>query len=58
MKPKDIVFIVGAGISKGYPSNIPLGKELTEYILQKSCGKSESDCIFNLWGDFSKEISK
>ena len=53
---KDIVFLVGAGISRTAPSNIPLGFELTKYILEQSCGVEESNCIFKTWEDFSNTI--
>lgn len=53
---KDITFLVGAGISKLAPSNIPLGFELTKYILEQSCGLEESQCIFKTWENFSNTI--
>lgn len=55
---KDILFVVGAGISKPYPSNIPLGNELTKYILDISCGEKISDKILEIWNGFSKEIKQ
>lgn len=54
---KDILFLVGAGVSKPSPSNIPLGYELTKYILDKSCGVKESNCIFDTWKNFSNVIN-
>lgn len=56
-KAKEILFLVGAGISKLVPSNIPLGYELTKFILEKSCGIEESECIFNTWEKFSNVIN-
>lgn len=53
---KDITFLVGAGISKLASSNIPLGFELTKYILEQSCGLEESQCIFKTWENFSNTI--
>lgn len=57
-KADEILFLVGAGISKMAPSNIPLGYELTKYILEQSCGEKETDCIFKLWDEFSNTISE
>lgn len=55
---KDILFLVGAGISKSEPSNIPLGSELTRFVLEKSCGIDECTCIFDTWNKFSGVIKE
>lgn len=53
---QDILFIVGAGISKKSPSNIPLGSELTRYILDISCGYNISKIFWDTWDKFSQTI--
>ena len=58
LSAKDILFFVGAGISKNLPSNIPLGDELIKFILDIVCGKDESKVFINTWEEFSDEIKK
>ena len=58
VKPKDILFFVGAGVSKVSPSRVPLGYDLTKFIMQEACGINETECIFNLWKDFSNAITQ
>lgn len=55
---KDILFVVGAGISKSAPSNIPLGNELTEYVLNESCGNIVATKILSVWSNIAQEIVK
>ena len=58
LSAKDILFVVGAGVSKNSPSNIPLGYELTKYILDLACGEDESKVFINTWKEFSDEVNK
>ncbi len=55
-KASDLLFVIGAGASRNHPSNIPLGEELTKFILEKACGESESSVFINTWHLFSTTI--
>ena len=48
-------FLVGAGCSKPSPSNLPLGKETMEAIINHTCAKSEVDKILGVMGKFRFE---
>lgn len=54
----DILFWVGAGISKDSPTNIPLGDEFTKYILNHSCGEVQSSEILRVWSEISHKIKQ
>ena len=41
--PNKIVFWVGAGIDADAPTCLPIGNQLTEYVLELSCGICDKD---------------
>lgn len=43
-----IIFWVGAGIDSGYPTCLPLGNGLTNYMLKLACG-TKLDKVINEW---------
>lgn len=43
------VFWVGAGISNPAPTNLPLGRELTEFTLENICGHDVKNAIIDIW---------
>ena len=55
---KDVLFFVGSGISSDNPSSLPMGRELTEFIVNLSCGETAAKAIMNTWKLASKEIHK
>lgn len=55
--PNQRVFWVGAGISHPKPTNLPCGKELTEFALENTCGHDVKSTIINIWNK-SNEILK
>jgi len=48
--PKDgkFTFLVGAGVSRDAPSNLPLGRQMMEAIVEHSCAESEVNKILEL----------
>ena len=53
---KDIVMLVGCGISALYPTDLPLGKELTDYILTKSLGEDSFEFLIEKWNKLNNII--
>lgn len=56
--PKKIILWVGAGVSNPAPTCLPLGKALTDFALEKTCGKSVLKKISCIWKRVAKIISK
>lgn len=46
---QDIVFWIGAGVDCGGITGLPLGMELTKFVLQKSCGEKNAKRILDIW---------
>lgn len=44
-----LILFVGSGISSLKPSNLPLGRELTEYYLELAMGKELKDIFLKKW---------
>ena len=45
----DYLFLVGSGISSSVPTELPLGNELTRFILEASCGKDTAELVLDTW---------
>lgn len=58
LKPQDLVFLVGCGVSIDSPSNLPSGKELTEFVIQQACGKKCESRITEIWSSIIDNIKK
>lgn len=52
----DIALLIGCGISVSYPTRLPLGKELTDYILIKSLGNKTFDFLIDKWNKINQII--
>lgn len=53
-----LVFWVGAGIDRDSPTQLPLGYELTDDILERACGKDLSNSILQEWKNSKNFINK
>lgn len=53
---KDILFLVGSAISYDKPSPLPLGNELTEFVLKRVCGDYKIKKILEMWKVASCQI--
>lgn len=53
-----LVFWVGAGIDRDSPTELPLGYELTDEILERTCGKELSGRIIQEWKNSRNRINK
>lgn len=56
--PNKIVFWVGAGIDADAPTCLPIGNQLTEYVLELSCGIEGANKIKEYWKDLSELIQR
>jgi len=53
-----LVFWVGAGIDRDSPTELPLGYELTDDILERTCGKELSGQILQEWKNSRNRINE
>lgn len=53
-----LVFWVGAGIDRDSPTELPLGQELMDEILERACGKKISSQILQEWKNSRTRINK
>lgn len=53
-----LVFWLGAGIDRDSPTELPLGRELTDDILERTCGKELGDRILKEWKNSRNRINE